>query len=222
MERVWRSHSASGGAFTSIADTHYGMVVTRFRGKTMLTVRGPETRATPAFGPADAEFVGIQFRPGTFIPHLPARMVMDRRDVNLPEASSKSFWLQGSAWHFPDYENIETFVDWLFQDGLLVHDPVVSAVLRGQVPEVSLRTVQRRFLDATGLTRGAVCQIERARYATTLLKQGVGILDVVHQAGYADQPHMTRALRQMTGLTPAQMMSSDRTPLSFLFKTEPF
>jgi len=148
--------------------------------------------------------------------------VMDRRDVNLPEASSKSFWLQGSAWQFPDYENIETFVDWLFQDGLLVHDPMVSAVLRGQVPEVSLRTVQRRFLDATGLTRSTVCQIERARYAAKLLKQGVGILDVVHQAGYADQPHMTRSLKQLTGQTPAQMMSKDRKPLSFLFKNEPF
>src|SRR6267142_420630 len=114
VERVWRSHSESGGAFISMAEIHCGIVVTKYRGKTVLTVRGPEIRATPAyFPPGDAEFFGILFKAGTFMPDLPARMVMDRHDVNLPEASSKSFWLKGSAWQFPNFDNAETFVDWL-------------------------------------------------------------------------------------------------------------
>lgn len=223
IERVWRSQSDRAGDFISMAEFHYGMVVTRFRGKTILTVRGPETRATPAYCPAEAEFVGIQFKPGTLMPSLPAKMVMDRRDVNLPEASSKSFWLNGSAWQFPTYDNIETFVDWLVHDGLLIHDPIVRSVLQGQPSRQSLRTVQRRFLDATGLTRGMVHQIERARNATTLLKRGMSILDTVHEAGYADQPHMTRALKHLIGQTPAQIINIEqRDPLSFLFKTAPF
>ena len=223
VDSIWRSYSEHGGAFISMAEIHCGIVVTKYNGRTILTVRGPETRATPAYCPAGAEFIGIQFKAGAFMPDLPAKRVMDRRDVNLPEATSKSFWLNGSAWQFPDFENADTFVDWLVRDDLLVHDPVVDAVVQGQRPEeVSLRTVQRRFSQATGLTQGAAHQIERARYATTLLKQGASILDTVYEAGYFDQPHMTRSLKHFTGLTPAQIIDKSRSArLSFLYKTAP-
>jgi methylphosphotriester-DNA--protein-cysteine methyltransferase len=78
--------------------------------------------------------------------------------------------------------------------------------LLGHIKECSLRTVQRRFLRATGLTHGAASQIDRARYATTLLKQGASILDTVYEAGYADQPHLTRSLKHYIGQTPAQLI----------------
>jgi AraC-like DNA-binding protein len=222
VEHVWRSQSDQPGAFISMAEIHCGIVLTKFQGKSILTVRGPETRATPAYVPADAEFIGITFKAGVFMPTLPANRVMDRNDVNLPEASSQSFWLQGSAWQFPEYENADTFVDWLARDGLLVHDPVVDAAIEGQPIGMSLRTVQRRFLQATGLTQGAFHQIERARYATRLLKKGVSILDTVYEAGYFDQPHLTRALKHYIGLTPAQIADENRTErLSLLYNTEP-
>lgn len=222
VELIWRSHSEHGAAFNSMAEIHCGIVVTKYRGKTILTVRGPETRATPAYGPADAEFMGIMFKAGSFMPILPATRVMDRNDVNLPEATSKTFWLNGRAWQFPDFENADTFVDWLTRDGLLAHDPVVGAVLQGEPVEMSPRSVQRRFVQATGLTQGDVHQIERARYATALLKQGVSILDAVDLAGYYDQPHLTRSLKHYVGLTPAQIADQNRTEkLSFLYKTEP-
>jgi methylphosphotriester-DNA--protein-cysteine methyltransferase len=67
-----------------------------------------------------------------------------------------------------------------------------------------------------------VRQIERARYATTLLRQGRAILDVVYEAGYFDQPHLTRSLKRFIGLTPAQLMDRSKdVQLSFLYKTAP-
>jgi methylphosphotriester-DNA--protein-cysteine methyltransferase len=48
-------------------------------------------------------------------------------------------------------------------------------------------------------------QIERAQQAAALLEQGVSLLDVVYQVGYADQPHMTRSLKRFIGQTPAQI-----------------
>jgi methylphosphotriester-DNA--protein-cysteine methyltransferase len=67
-----------------------------------------------------------------------------------------------------------------------------------------------------------VRQIERARYATTLLRQGLSILDVVYEAGYYDQPHLTRALKHFIGLTPAHILDRSRdVQLSFLYKTAP-
>jgi AraC-like DNA-binding protein len=205
VETIWRTQSEYAGSFTSLAVSHWEIVVTRHKGKTTFTVRGPETKATPALCPQDAEFFGIKFKLGAFMPHLPVRNLVDGA-ANLPEATSQSFWLHGSAWQFPDYENADPFVDWLVRDGLLVRDPIVDAALQGQVQELSLRSVQRRFLQATGLTHGAVCQIERARHALTLLQQGVSILDTVDQAGYADQPHLTRSLKRFTGQTPAQII----------------
>jgi AraC-like DNA-binding protein len=224
VERIWRRQGErSASSFISMAETHWVMVVTKYWGRTVLTVHGPETRATPAYAPADAEYFAIMFKPGTFMPILPARIAVDRRDVDLPEATSKSFWLNGSAWEFPNFENADTFVDRLVRKDLLVRDPVVEAILRGQPVKMSSRTMQRHFLEATGLTYATVRQIERARYAATLLKQGISIPDAVHEAGYFDQPHLTRSLKHYVGLTPAQILDKGRSErLSLLYKTAPF
>lgn len=223
IERVWHSRSDSGGSFISMAESHCEIVVTRSRRSTTLTVRGPETRATEAYCPPDAEFTGIVFKLGAFMPQFPARMVMDRRDVNLPQAGSKSFWLDSSAWEFPNFENADTFVSRLVREGLLIQDPLIDVALREQPAFLSRRTLQRRFLQATGLTHNNVFQIQRARHATSLLKHGVPILETVELAGYADQPHLTRALRHFMGQTPRQIISRKTDKLlSFLFKTPPF
>jgi hypothetical protein len=219
VEQVWRTHSASAGVFTSLAVSQWEMVITKHQGKTTLTVRGPETHATLADCPADAEFFGIVFKLGTYMPHLPASKLLDRQDMNLPGATRQSFWLHGAAWQFPSYENADTFVDRLVRGGLLARDAVVEAILAGCPPDLSIRTVRRRFLQVTGMTHNTIRQIERARYALRLLQAGVPILDTVYQAGYFDQPHLTRSLKHFIGQTPAQIGAE---PMSFLYKTEAF
>ena len=218
VERVWRCHSERAGTFHSMAASQCEMVVTRHRGKTFLTVRGPETKATMADCPAGGEWVAIRFKLGTYMPLLPARNLRDRRDVNLPEATSRSFWLNGSAWEYPDFENAEALVKRLADQGLIAVDLSVDSALRGQ-REQSIRSAQRHFLHATGISHGTIRQIERARHATNLLKQGASILDTVHQAGYYDQAHLTRSLKYMIGQTPAQIIRAEEQ-LSFLYKTQ--
>jgi methylphosphotriester-DNA--protein-cysteine methyltransferase len=108
----------------------------------------------------------------------------------------------------------------LFRRGLLVRDPVVGAVLRGDVDPRSMRTAQRHVLRATGVPHRAIVQIERARLATQLLRAGVSILDVVHEAGYYDQAHLTRSLSRRIGQTPLQI-ARGIAQLSYLYKTTP-
>jgi methylphosphotriester-DNA--protein-cysteine methyltransferase len=139
--------------------------------------------------------------------------------VNLPDVSSRSFWLNGSAWEYPDFENAETFVQRLAKAGLISRDPTVDVVLKGQPGALSLRSAQRHFLRATGMTYTTFRQIERARYTTNLLKDGVSILDAVHLAGYFDQAHLTRSLKRLIGETPTRIMQGE-SQLSFLYKTE--
>ena len=153
VEMIWRAQSERAGSFISLAASHWEMVVTRYRGKTTFTVRGPETKATPLhYQRTGVEWLGIRFKVGTFLPYLPPGKLLDRRDANLPQATSTSFWFQGSAWEFPTFENADTFVEWLAREGLLVRDPVVEAVLRGHPQALSPRSIQYRFLQATGLT----------------------------------------------------------------------
>jgi hypothetical protein len=221
VTEIWRARSERAGSFVSIAACHWEMVVTRHPGMTTLTVRGPETMATPLAYPEGGEWCGIRFKLGAFVPLFPVGELVDRA-VNLPGAGSQSFWLQGATWRFPDYENADAFVERLVREGLLVRDPMVEAALHGHPTDVSLRSVQRRFVQAVGLSRSTIRQIERARQAMALLKQGTSILDTVHEAGYYDQPHLTRSLKRWLGQTPAQLIAMSRDgSLSFPYKTLP-
>jgi Helix-turn-helix domain len=221
VERIWRAQSERTGDFLSIVASQWEMVVSTFQGETTITVRGPETKVTPMrVTLVGAEFFGIIFKYGAFMPHFPVPGLVDG-DLDLPDASSTSFWLNGSAWQFPNYENADTFVARLVKEDLLVCDPIIEPVLRGEPQELSPRSVQRRFVQATGLTQGSIRKIKRARQATLLLQQGASILDTVERAGYSDQAHLTRALKHLIGKTPAQIINkSEPEQLSLLFKTE--
>ena len=181
------------------------MVFVRKDGEAWVVFVGPWTTAGVAHYGEGAEILWIKFTLGTFMPHLPVGRFLDTETI-LPGASKRSFWLKGSAWGFPDHENAETFVDRLVRNGVLVCDPLVDAVLRGRPQELSPRTVRHRFFRATGLSQSRIRQIERAQRAATLLQRGTPISDAVHEVGYFDQPHLTRALKQWIGRTPAQVL----------------
>jgi hypothetical protein len=204
VEETWQSRSEPEDSFISVAATHWEMVVTRQRGAAWLTVRGPETRATIVPIPRDADFFGIRFSIGTFMPGLPPGRLADRM-VTLPAATPRSFRLDGSAWELPRPDTAEVFVDRLVRAGLLVRDPVVADALRGDVEGFSTRSLERRVARATGLSPGAIGRIRRAERAVELLSRGVPASAVARRTGYADQPHLTRSLRRLVGQTPSQI-----------------
>jgi hypothetical protein len=219
VDRIWRSHSDRAGTFQSMATTNWVMVVSRYQGKAFLTIRGPESRATSAEVPAEGEWIGIHFKLGTFMPLFPAGDIRDRNDATLPDACGRRFSLDGSAWEYPTFENADTFVQRLVKRGLIVVDWSIDAALRSPSQPLS-RTQQRHFVRATGLTRATILQIERARRATRLLRRGTPILEVVHDAGYFDQAHLTRSLGRFVGMTPGEVVRGE-TQLSVLYNTDP-
>lgn len=218
VEKVWRCHSDRADTFLSVAANNFEMVVTRLGGKSFLTLRGPETTATTLDCPAEGEWIAIRFKAGTFMPRFLPGNLRDHKDVTLPPATGHSFWLNGSALEYPDFDNAEIFVKRLAKSGILLRDPIVDDTLQRRPGELSLRSAQRHFLRSTGVTYATFRQIERARHATNLLREGVSILDVVSSAGYFDQAHLTRSLRQFIGETPARIIQGQKQ-LSFLYKT---
>jgi hypothetical protein len=220
VERVWRSFSRVAGAFYSMAEPNLELVVARVGGRPQVILRGPVTRASVADCPADAEWLGVRFRIGTHLPALPTTTLLDHRSLVLRDAGGGRFWLGEQAWEIPTFENAEQLVARLAAAGVIAREGVVEAALAGRGVDVGLRSTQRRFLRAAGITREAFRQIERARLAAWLLKGGAPVLDVVDQAGYFDQPHLTRALRRLIGPTPGGV-AQGQDQLSLLYNTSP-
>ncbi|RPI89469.1 MAG: helix-turn-helix domain-containing protein [Chloroflexi bacterium] len=205
VEKVTHGWTTGEGSTIRPAEVSWHMILTRHSGGTQFLLVGPlETSGVASWG-GEAEILWIKFKLGAFMPHLPTKDILES-ETPLPEASSQSFWLKSSAWQFPDYDNADTFVQKLVREEVLAYDPLVNAVLQGEPQDISPRTVRHRFLRATGLTQSHILQFERARRAEKLLQQGHSILDTVYEAGYFDQPHLTRSLKQFIGYTPAQII----------------
>jgi len=207
VEKAWRCHSVPEPAFMSIAVSRWHVAVTSQPDVTQLTIRGPETRATVTPIPANAEFFGIVFGLGTFMPAMPPACLVDTT-VELPAATPNSVWLEGSRWEIPTPGNADVFVDRLVREGLIVRDPAVAQWFQDDVDGVSARTIQRRMIHATGLTRNTIRQIARAEMAVEALGGGRSPQHVATLLGYADQAHFTRAFTATTGCPPGEFRRS--------------
>ena len=155
-------------------------------------------------GPDDPHALAGQLDVGTSLRSAETISFVDA-GITLPDVSPRSFGLDGGRWQIPGADDAELLVDRLVRHGVLVRDPVVAAVLRSDRTELSPRTVERRFRASTGLTRGAVVQIERARTAATMLAAGSTVRSVVEQLGYYDEPHLARMLRRYVGRSARQL-----------------
>ncbi|MEV0717799.1 helix-turn-helix domain-containing protein [Asanoa sp. NPDC050611] len=204
VESVWTCTSDGVFEMTSVAEVSWGLVFFVQEGRAYASITGPETRTGTAPVPEGARFVGIQFAVGTSLRAVPTPDLVDG-GAELPDATHRAFWLDGARWETPGPDDAEALVERLVRAGAVVRDPLVADVRRGYRPDVSARTLERRFRSATGLTQGAVRQIERAREAATLLAAGTPVADVVSKLDYFDEPHLIRGLRRYVGRSVRQL-----------------
>ena len=168
-----------------------------------MLLSGPSSTTTPVPYRAGNRNVGIRFVRGSFLTHVPATVMVDMT-IALPMTPDGSFTLAGHDWPVPTYETVDDFVAGLERLELLSDDPLVMTRPARRRPTTSPRSVQRHFSQVTGLTEKRIRTIVRARTAAEMLQRGVPILDVTHELGYADQAHLTRDLKRLTGYTPGQ------------------
>lgn len=205
IEMIWRGYVEQDYSPVCPADVRWNLLFTKYQEQVQIFVEGATTQFVPKQQWAGSEFLVIKFKLGVFMPYLPAGHLVDD-DTMLPPASNQAFWLNGFTWQLPDYDNVETFVDKLVREDVLLCEPLVNEALEDQSLTVSSRTIRRRFLQSTGLTPKTIEQIERANQAASLLERGTPILDAVYELGYSDQPHMTRSLKRFVGMTPGQII----------------
>jgi AraC-like DNA-binding protein len=220
VERVWRSEGADARLMQSVTNSNWEMVISRAGGSVHVTVRGPETRVSMVDLPTHGSAVGIVFGHGTTMPHLPVPRLVDSA-IAADHVTEHRMTLRGDSWEIPTFENAEDFVGQLVRSGVLRRDPLVYDVAAGADDHrLSARAVQLRVASATGLTKTAIRQIERARAAAMMLRKGCEIADVVSELGYYDQPHLSHALTRFIGRTATELRDpSPEIPLSLLYKT---
>ena len=90
-----------------------------------------------------------------------------------------------------------TFVDARYADRLALED---MAAVAG----TSRYALVRAFKRELGITPGRYLTAVRVMHAKSLLEQGCTPVEAAGLAGFADQAHLGRVFRNVTGLTPAR------------------
>jgi AraC-like DNA-binding protein len=98
-----------------------------------------------------------------------------------------------------------------FGGGVRLEDWLLALTIRAAGSRLGrgVRQLQRRFTDWTGLSRReleAFAQAERLFLLTMNQKQDIDAVRLAADAGYADQSHMIRRVRRVTGLPPRQLL----------------
>src|SRR5207253_115541 len=127
IEMIWRGHVEHDYSPICPADVRWNLLFTKRGRRIRVSVEGATSQYVPKTQFEGSEFLVIKFKLGMFMPDLPAGHLLNT-DAILPDVASQSFWLNGSAWQIPDFDNAETFVNRLVHDGLIVREPVVHAV----------------------------------------------------------------------------------------------
>jgi hypothetical protein len=187
-----------------------------------MVVRGPETRPSRVPVPAHGAWLGVRFATGAVLRGIEMARLVDR-SLPLPMLDRDHFWLGGRAWEIPTFENAEQLVDAWADAGLLFLDRLVVDAWAASSRSVGqLRTRQRRFVAATGLTRQHIAVVSRAHLAVNLLRENATPRETALVAGYADQAHLTRSLKRFVGLTPGQLRTYPGScQLSFIPQRDP-
>jgi AraC-like DNA-binding protein len=224
VDRVWRSWSDAEQTMTSAARTCWHLIVWRERGILFAGLRGPETQATTAQVPSEAEFLGVRFVFGAVLRPIPVRTIIDGF-ASLPVTEAGRIIIGGDDWEAPTYDNVEVFVRRLRRAGLLARarfGDEDDEVRERADDSPSVRTLQRRYRAITGLSRTAVRQIDRANAAATLLRDGCDWRVVIDRLDYFDQAHLGHALRRYIGRTARELQAGGRPDsMSFLYKSGP-
>jgi AraC-like DNA-binding protein len=77
---------------------------------------------------------------------------------------------------------------------------------------MSERQLRRRFLDSVGYGPKTLGRILRFQRFLTLARPGADLARLALDAGYADQAHLTREVRRLSGRTPAALVASGAGP----------
>lgn len=185
-----------------------------------LVVAGPDTRAHVHSPRNLSRITGLRFAPGTgpAVFGLPAYELRDQRvplDELWPERAVRSLEERVAAAPSPGSALELVARDRLPQRSTARPLPsaVVELLARGRgVADVarsvglSERQLHRRCLDAFGYGPKTLARVLRLQRALTMADRAVPLAEVAAASGYADQAHLSREFRALTGVPPKRLL----------------
>lgn len=184
-----------------------------------LLVAGPDTVAHEVSSAPGAVYVGLRFAPGTgpTVFGVPANELRDQR------VPLNALWQEGQvrrlAERVSEAPDRAASLEEIALGRLSDREPdrVVAEVVAGlgagrSVAEVatavgfSERQLHRRSLAAFGYGPKTLARVLRLERALALAATGVPLAEVAASVGYADQPHLSREVRALTGTSPQTLL----------------
>ncbi|NNN32068.1 helix-turn-helix domain-containing protein [Streptomyces sp. S3(2020)] len=212
---VWTNQPSSDGPGRVLPDGCMDLLWHEGR----LLVAGPDTRAYVTEG-APSAWAGVRFAPGTApaLLGVPARELLDRR-VDLadlwPAAEVRRLTARVNAAADPasglEEVALGRAADAEPGDPLLRH--VVDALDAGRpvaatADELALgaRQLHRRCLAAFGYGPKTLARVLRLQRALGLARGGVSYAETAIRAGFADQAHLARDVRELAGVPLTELL----------------
>jgi AraC-like DNA-binding protein len=181
-----------------------------------LLVAGPDTGPHPARREPGVLSAGLRFAPGRLpaLLRIPAAEVRDRRAplAELHPALSRRAQAR--------LEQGEPPLPVLLGLTLALPGEPAARAVRAVASELAAgasaaataerlgwteRSLHRRCLAAFGYGPAVLRRVLRFRRAAMLLYDGVPIAEAAAEAGYADQPHLSREVRALAGVAPSKI-----------------
>jgi AraC-like DNA-binding protein len=186
-------------------------------------VAGPQSRFTVRSLPAPLVAVGVRFHPGVApgllrLPaaelvdgHVPLAAVDSRLDRRLEPALDASRTLGGAfeAMNRELLRHVDRLAELdaeVSEAATMLNDASASVADVSSRVYVSERQLRRRFAERVGYGPKTLQRVLRFQRLVAILGEpGADLARAAAAAGYADQAHLTRECRDLSGLTPAAL-----------------
>ncbi|ASO20388.1 AraC-like DNA-binding protein [Actinoalloteichus hoggarensis] len=203
---VW--HAQESTTRLIVPDGCLDVIVTADR----VFVAGPDTRAWRSTVPPGTAITGLRFEPGQAarVLGVPADALRNSR-VDLAELWGRTGTSLAERLRAEPAALAQVFAN----RPIAPRDPEVTEVvaridagatrISTVIADVALseRQLRRRFRAAVGYGPATYLRVSRLRRAVAAAEHGGTLAEIAGEAGYADQPHLSRDCREFTGLSPA-------------------
>ncbi|WP_367320133.1 helix-turn-helix domain-containing protein [Streptomyces sp. HUAS ZL42] len=212
---VWTNTPSAPGAGPVLPDGCMDLLWNEGR----LLIAGPDTRAYDTGGPP-THWAGVRFSPGT----APALLRVPAQDLRDQRAELTDLWPAAEV------RRLRARVEAAGHPATGLEEAALHLAARTAPPDpllrrlvtaleagrpvaaiadelgVGARQLHRRSLTAFGYGPKTLARILRMQRALALARDGVPLADTAIRAGYADQAHLSRDVRELTGTTPGQLL----------------
>ena len=194
-----------------------------------LVVAGPATAAVAAHVPPGTPVFGVRFRLGAAGPALglpaaeladmtvPLAAVWDGETEDRVAAGGLPALVQAVRLRLRAAERVDPLAR-AAALGLAAPGARVAEV--GDALGISERQLRRRFADAVGYGPKTLARVLRfQRFLALAADERGDLAGLAFAAGYADQAHLTRDCRQLSGRTPTELLATGAGPAGERLRT---